>query len=207
VEIQQALARIAETVLKSSPLLAARVLIKQNRSSEALELLERELAIAGKYGHYRITWLFILKAMAHFQHKDHSAALSSLEQALELVDSENEVTAFVREGATMEKLLRLAQARAIAPALVSRLLAVFEFRRKNRPEPAPVSEALIEPLSERELEVLKHLNSYLSTPEIAGELTVSVNTVRTHIKNIYSKLEVHGRSEAVREARKLCLLG
>ncbi|MCX6036059.1 MAG: LuxR C-terminal-related transcriptional regulator [Chloroflexi bacterium] len=71
---------------------------------------------------------------------------------------------------------------------------------------APVSETLIEPLSERELEVLQHLNSYLSTPEIADELIVSANTVRTHIKNIYGKLGVHGRSGAVRRAKELALL-
>ncbi|MCJ7583818.1 MAG: LuxR C-terminal-related transcriptional regulator [Anaerolineales bacterium] len=65
---------------------------------------------------------------------------------------------------------------------------------------------MIEPLSERELEVLQQLNSYLSTPEIANLLVVSANTVRTHIKNIYGKLGVHGRSAAVRRAMELDLL-
>ena len=73
-------------------------------------------------------------------------------------------------------------------------------------EPGPAAEALIEPLSERELEILQHLNGPLSTPEIAEELVVSANTVRTHIKNIYGKLGVHGRSGAVRRARELRLL-
>lgn len=206
VEIQREVARKQETVFKSSPLLTARVLIKQSQSIEALVLLEREQANASKYGHYRNTWLLILKALAYFQQKDHSTALSSLKQALELAESENEVTAFVREGAAMEKLLRLAQARSIAPAFVQRLLSAFESRRKHKPEPALVTEALIEPLSERELEVLQNLNSYLSTPEIADLLVVSANTVRTHIKNIYGKLGVHGRSGAVRRARELGLL-
>ena len=106
----------------------------------------------------------------------------------------------------MEKLLRLAQARSISPAFVSRLLAAFESRRQHKPEPVSENEALIEPLSERELEVLRHLNSYLSTPEIADLLVVSANTVRTHIKNIYGKLGVHGRSGAVRRASGLGLL-
>jgi LuxR family maltose regulon positive regulatory protein len=206
VEIQQEAARKQETVLKSSPLLTARVLIKQSQSIDALVLLEREQANAGKYGHYRNTWLFILKALAYFQQKDHVAALNSLKQALELAESENEVTAFVREGAAMEKLLRLARAKSIAPEFVQRLLAAFESRRKHKPEPALVTEALIEPLSERELEVLQNLNSYLSTPEIADSLVVSANTVRTHIKNIYGKLGVHGRSGAVRRAMELGLL-
>ena len=205
-EIEQEAARKRETVLKSSPLLTARVLIKQSQSIEALVLLEREQANAGKYGHYRNTWLFILKALAYFQQKEHVAALNSLKLALELAESENEVTAFVREGAAMEKMLRLAEARSIAPAFVSRLLAAFEFRRKLSPEPVSVTETLIESLSERELEVLQHLNSYLSTPEIANLLVVSANTVRTHIKSIYGKLGVHGRSGAVRRAKELALL-
>jgi len=107
----------------------------------------------------------------------------------------------------MERLLRLPRARAIAPAFVSRLLAAFESRRKHNPGPALVTEALIEPLSGREREILQHLNGPLSTPEIAGELIVSANTVRTHIKNIYGKLGVHGRSGAVRRARELALIG
>jgi len=61
---------------------------------------------------------------------------------------------------------------------------------------------LIEPLSERELEVLRHLNGPLSTPEIAEQLVVSANTVRTHIKNIFGKLGVHGRSAAVWRAHE-----
>jgi LuxR family maltose regulon positive regulatory protein len=184
-----------------------RVLIKQGRSTEALVLLEHEQQNSSRYGYYRNTWFFILKALAYYQQKDHVAALNSINHALELARSENQVTAFVREGAAMEKLLRLAQSRAIAPAFVSRLLSAFESRRQQKPELAPVSETLIEPLSERELEVLQHLNSYLSTPEIADELIVSANTVRTHIKNIYGKLGVHGRSGAVKQAKELGLLG
>jgi len=206
VEIQQEVARKQETVLKSSPLLTARVLIKKSQSIEALVLLEREQANASKYGHYRNTWLLILKALAYFQQKDHSTALNSLKQALDLAESENRVAIFVREGVAMEKLLRLARAKSIAPEYVQRLLAAFESRRTHKPEPALVTEALIEPLSERELEVLQQLNSYLSTPEIANLLVVSANTVRTHIKNIYGKLGVHGRSAAVRQAKELGLL-
>ncbi|MCU0486608.1 MAG: LuxR C-terminal-related transcriptional regulator [Anaerolineales bacterium] len=71
----------------------------------------------------------------------------------------------------------------------------------------PEAEPLFEALSERELEVLRLLNGPLSTPEIAGQLVVSVNTVRTHIKNIYGKLGVHGRSAAVSKARQFGMLG
>ncbi len=168
--------------------------------------MEGEREDAFTYGVYRKTWLHILEAQAHFLLKDHAAALGSLKQSLELAEAENAVTSFVREGATMEKLLRLAQARSIAPAFVACLLAAFEVRRKHGPAPLPAAELLIEPLSERELEVLRILNGPLSTPEIAEQLVVSANTVRTHIKNIYGKLGVHGRSGAVRRARELALL-
>ncbi len=67
-------------------------------------------------------------------------------------------------------------------------------------------QTLTEPLSERELEVLKHPNGPMSTAQAAEQLTVSASTVRTHVKNIYSKLGVHGRYAAVRQARLLRLL-
>ena len=70
---------------------------------------------------------------------------------------------------------------------------------------APVSQALIEPLSERELEVLRLLGTELGGPDIARELTVSLNTVRTHTKNIYAKLGVNNRRAAVRRAAELDL--
>ena len=65
---------------------------------------------------------------------------------------------------------------------------------------------LLEPLSERELQVLRLLDSTLTSEEIAGELFVSVHTIRTHIRNIYGKLDVHGRIEAIQKARNLRLI-
>ncbi len=65
---------------------------------------------------------------------------------------------------------------------------------------------LIEPLSERELEVLRLLNSHLSVPEIAGEMLIAPSTLRTHIRNIFLKLDVHGRLEALQKAQQLGLL-
>jgi LuxR family transcriptional regulator, maltose regulon positive regulatory protein len=73
--------------------------------------------------------------------------------------------------------------------------------------PLAPAEPLDEPLSAGELKVLGYLPSNLSTPEIAGELYLSVNTVRTHIRHIYAKLAAHTRSEAVDRARSLGLLG
>jgi LuxR family transcriptional regulator, maltose regulon positive regulatory protein len=104
----------------------------------------------------------------------------------------------------MARLLQRAQVKGIAPKFTRQLLAAFQERVK--PGMVLKDELYVEPLSERELEVLHRLNSHLSVPEIAGELYVSANTVRTHIKNIYGKLGVHRRSLAVLRGRELGLL-
>jgi LuxR family maltose regulon positive regulatory protein len=162
--------------------------------------------------------VFALRALAYQAKGEILTAFVWLRQALELAEPENRVMSLVREGPAMENLLRLAKAKGISPSFTQRLLTVFEHRRATRANPASIAqtrnvpealnepEALIEALSERELEILQHLNSYLSTPEIADLLVVSANTVRTHIKNIYGKLGVHGRSGAVKRGRELGLI-
>ncbi len=77
---------------------------------------------------------------------------------------------------------------------------------RPRTDETPVGQPLIEPLSERELEVLRLLESDLDGPDIARELTVSLATVRTHTRNIYAKLGVNNRRTAVRRAAELGLL-
>jgi LuxR family maltose regulon positive regulatory protein len=98
----------------------------------------------------------------------------------------------------MASLLRAAAKQGIARNYVRRLLAAVT-------KDAPASQGLIEPLSERELDVLRLLGTDLDGPEIARELIVSLNTVRTHTKNIYAKLGVNNRRAAVRRARELDL--
>jgi LuxR family maltose regulon positive regulatory protein len=205
-EISQQLHRLQENGARIPPLLTARLLLRDNRADEAVVVLEQAQSEIEGQPSFDTVRIYGLRALAHQAKGNEKQALASLRQALELGEPENRVATFVREGAAMERLLRLARARAIAPAFVLRLLAAFESRRKHKPEPFLVTQALVEPLSERELNVLQHLNSYLSTPEIAGQLVVSVNTVRTHIKNIYGKLGAHGRSEAVSRGRDLGLL-
>jgi LuxR family maltose regulon positive regulatory protein len=205
-EIDQQKRRIHEIGVRYTNLLTARLLLRDNRPDEALVALEQELSHLKGQPSFDIVRIYGERALAFQIKGDEKQALASLRQALELAEPENRVATFVREGAAMEKLLRQARAKSISPKFVERLLVAFETRRKHKPGPAPVTEALIDPLSERELEILQHLNGPLSTPEIAGELIVSANTVRTHIKNIYGKLGTHGRSGAVRRARELNLL-
>jgi LuxR family maltose regulon positive regulatory protein len=102
----------------------------------------------------------------------------------------------------MESLLGVAARRGLAPAYVARL--------RRAPGRAPAEPqlpgALVDPLSDRELDVLRLLASELNGPEIARHLVVSLNTVRTHTKNIYAKLGVGSRRAAVRRGEQLGLL-
>ena len=103
----------------------------------------------------------------------------------------------------MVRLLRQAASRGTAPDYVRKLLEAFGVGQTLPPRLSP---ALVEPLSERELEVLRLLATDLTSTEMAQELVLSVNTVRSHIKNIYSKLDAHSRYEALARANELNLL-
>ena len=101
----------------------------------------------------------------------------------------------------MASLLRVAAKQGITLSYVHRLLAAV-----NKSEATPTQQGLIQPLSERELDVLRLLGSDLDGPDIARELTVSLNPLRTHTKSIYAKLGVNSRRAAVRQAAELNLL-
>ena len=150
--------------------------------------------------------LGVIQSEALLIKRNEPLALSSLKQTLEQAEPENWVAVFVREGAPMEKLLRLALAKSISPAYVQRLLSAFEARQKPKPAPAPGTEGLIEPLSERELEVLKLLAQGCSDKKIAETLVIARETVHKHLKNIYGKLDVHSRTAAIVRAREVKLL-
>jgi LuxR family maltose regulon positive regulatory protein len=108
----------------------------------------------------------------------------------------------------MAVLLQEAAKHGIAPNYVRQLLTATGRPQGYAPteDRTPVKQGLIEPLSERELEVLRLLATDLDGPEIARELVVSLNTLRTHTKNIYSKLGVNNRRAAIRRAEELDLL-
>jgi LuxR family maltose regulon positive regulatory protein len=160
--------------------------------------------------------ILVLQALAYQLYGDISAALVALQQALTLAEPEGYVRLFVDEGPPMAQLLLAAAKQSIAPSYVRRLLATFgQGEALSSPQILPAKQAasatqeqdnLIEPLSERELDVLRLLETDLSGPEIAQELMVSLNTVRTHTKNIFSKLGVNNRRAAVRRAEELDLL-
>ncbi|MGJ3253118.1 MAG: LuxR C-terminal-related transcriptional regulator [Elainellaceae cyanobacterium] len=148
--------------------------------------------------------------MARGARGDMAAAVSSLERALILAEPEGYVRIFAECGTPMRQLLREAMTRRITPTYTQRLLTATEaWGQQNQPSLLLYSSTpppLIEPLSQRELEVLRLLNTELSGPEIARELVVALSTVRTHTKRIYSKLNVTNRRAAVKRAVELELI-
>jgi LuxR family maltose regulon positive regulatory protein len=179
---------------------------------DAVALLQRLLDAAQAGGRIdRVIEILVLQALAYQHQDDMTAALVPLQRALALAEPEGYVRIFVDEGAAMAQLLREAARRRMMPSYISRLLAAFDGTQPQNTAPSPhptrpAAHALIEPLSERELEVLRLLSTDLSGPEIARKLIVSLNTLNTHTKNIYSKLGANNRRAAVRRAEELKLL-
>jgi LuxR family maltose regulon positive regulatory protein len=147
--------------------------------------------------------VLVLHALASQRHGDADTARESLARALELGEPEGYVRTFVDEGPPMATLLGAAAKRGPSASYAARLLGSPRAAPAARP---PTSDALVDPLSDRELDVLRLLASELNGPEIARHLVVSLNTVRTHTKNIYAKLGVGSRRAAVRRGEELGLL-
>jgi LuxR family maltose regulon positive regulatory protein len=191
----------------------ARVLIaryKTDRAEDdlhaALGLLWRLLQAAeggGRNG--SVIEILILQALAHRAQENQPLALASLGRALALAEPEGYIRIFVDEGEAMRLLIEK-QAR-IHDHPLSRYAdkLLVDFMKPAAPKMAAPKSATIEPLSERELEVLRLLRSELSGPDIAQQLIISLNTLRTHTKNIYNKLGVNNRRAAIRRAEELDL--
>ena len=161
----------------------------------------------GSASAYPGTWLgraFLLEALARDALGDQGAAASALERALDIAEPDGSVLPFVLHPAP-GLLERQARRRTAHAALIAEVLALLA---GNRAAPAPATgpRLPVEPLSESELRVLRYLPTNLAAPEIAGELYVSVNTVKTHVRNMYAKLGTRRRAEAVARARDLGLL-
>ncbi len=183
----------------------ARVLIAQGKPGEAMQLLERLLQQAEAQGRTRdAIEILALLALALQARGSTAEAGNTLAQAVLLAEPEGFIRTFVDEGEPMAKLLRHAASQGIAPQYTAKLLAAFD--GATGPV-SPASQPLVEPLSTRELEVLRLITAGLSNQEIADDLVVGVSTVKKHINNIYGKLEVGSRILAVARARELNLLG
>jgi LuxR family maltose regulon positive regulatory protein len=200
----------------SARLILARVRMAQGEWDQALELLTPLLRATEEAGgvHYVVVSLALQAITLHAQgHVEQ--ALTSLERALSIAEPEGYVRTFIDEGAPMAALLRQAVARGMMVEYCSRLLAALEQKTEQDGQRATAGPAslvdrssslLIEPLTEREMVILRLLATRLTSSEMAEHLVVSVHTVRSHIKNVYAKLHVHKRLEAVARGRELGLL-
>ncbi|MCB0257211.1 MAG: hypothetical protein KDI55_26115 [Anaerolineae bacterium] len=129
-----------------------------------------------------------------------------MQEALVIAEPGGYTRIFVDEGPPVARLLYEALARNIAPDYVRRLLAAFPIPEPVQIAPSDPQSATIEPLSERELEVLQLIAEGLTNPEIAARLFLTLNTVKVHVRNIYGKLDVHNRTQAIAKAAGLGLL-
>jgi LuxR family maltose regulon positive regulatory protein len=149
----------------------------------------------------------VIEAVAARRAGDAKAATRAMERALTLAEPEGYRRPFTRAGsATRELLVEHLDSGTACWSLVNELVAAADDRPVPAAPAAPAPPALAEPLTERELTILRYLQSILSNTEIAVELSLSVNTVKTHVRNIYRKLDAARRRDAVRRARELHLL-
>ncbi len=198
--------------------LLVRVLLALGNSEEALALAKRLLhwvEVAGLHG--CVVELHVLEALALQLQGDAPQALEALRQAITAGQAEGYVRVFVDEGQSVEGLLRQAQWRGVAPEYLRWLLAAFGAHAKHEGERPVVERAghyapvgpltLVEPLSPRELEVLRLVAEGRSNRGIADLLVVAPSTVKKHVSNIFGKLGVQSRTQCVARARELRLIG
>ena len=181
----------------------ARVLLAADSTDDARRLLERLLTAAEEGGRSgSAVEILVLLAVARSRGGDDAGATDALEEALVRAEPDGRPRVFLDELPALASLLRAIPASSAARPLADRVLTT------GAPDREPLArsgQGLVDPLSDRELEVLHLLRGDQSGPEIARSLHVSLNTLRTHTKRIFTKLGVNNRREAVRRAAELGL--
>ncbi len=188
-------------------IMLVRVLLAQKRYDEAHSLAERITTKAQEYGKkwLELEGLILLASILSAQGND-DQAFAHLETALSISEPQGCIRVFVDQGPPMAQLLYQALDHEISPEYIQQLLAAFPIDEPNGREIQKDQTGLIEPLSEREIEVLERMAEGLTYQEIAEELCISPHTVKTHSRNIYAKLDVGNRTLAVGKARTLGIL-
>lgn len=183
----------------------ARYLLNQGKVTETIELLKKLIVNLKKLGRtLLLIEAFLLQAQALEKVGDREEAAQAVLQALRLGEKGKCVRVFLSEGEPVAKLLEyLMELKLELPrTFVKKLLAEFNIDQALESE----KERTPEILSERELEVLRYIASGLSNKKIMAKLYISMSTVKTHLRNIYSKLDAHSRTEAIAKANQLNLL-
>jgi LuxR family transcriptional regulator, maltose regulon positive regulatory protein len=185
-------------------LLRARLMLASGSAADALEEIDETKPSASELEWSRRIEANVLEAVARRELNDRAGAAQAIEEALALAEADSFRRPFVDGGPAVQSLL-VEQIRRGTDhrSLVADLIAAFERRAAD----VSITKAeLLEPLSDRERAILRYLPTMMSNAEIASELFVSVNTVKTHLKSIYRKLGAARRREAVERARRLELL-
>jgi LuxR family maltose regulon positive regulatory protein len=191
------------------PLMQARILTAQGRPSEALVLVEeqRKQAEANRLPQ-RLLQVLAVESVVLFANDEKDKAVQELTEALTLAEPGGCIRLFVDEGAPMAQLLREAASRGVMPEYICKLLAAFVAEAQtieDKPD-LPLAQPLIEPLSQRELKVLRLIAGGLSNREIGERLFLALSTVKGYNQKIFDKLQVQSRTEAIARARELGLL-
>ncbi len=188
------------------PFSQARVHLAEQEPAKAIAVLEplRQQAQARAWQD-ELLKVMILQAVAHQAQNETKKAVQVLGEALTLAQPGGFIRLFVDEGQPMHQLLSVAASQGILPAYTDGLLAAFKGEVKSELPNLP-AQSLIEPLSEREVEVLQLIAEGLSNREIGERLFLALNTVKGHNRHIFAKLQVQRRTEAVARARELGLL-
>lgn len=182
----------------------ARVLLAQGRLRDALRLLSRLYEFAKAGGRTtRVMETLLLSALGLQAQGDMERSLESLKQALMIPHQGIYSRLFLDEGKPMAELLQLASSKSMCLDQTRALLAQFDVTQHQK---CATTQPLIELLSDRELEVLHYLATGMTNQAIADQLFVSLAAIKWHARNIYGKLDVKNRTQAVAKARKLNLL-
>lgn len=185
-----------------------RVFLALEQSNDAIELLNSLILRATSDERFdHVIEMYVLQACAYHLLGEEHTAISWITQALQLAEPEDYIRSFVDEGTIVAHLLsRLRQERqpTISPTYLDKLLMAFS--KNNSGEQQTMKPLLAEPLSDREQEVLSQLARGLSNQEIADHLVLSVETVKRHLSNIFLKLEVNNRTQAVIQAQNIGIL-
>jgi LuxR family maltose regulon positive regulatory protein len=200
-------------VRETAQIARARLTVARGEHDEALRLLEelrQSAEAAGRTG--KLIEILTLQALALWERNKKEQAVGTLTRALALAEPEGYVRTFVDEGAAMGDLLSAAledrqrNPSGAAGRVPARYLAKLMAALAQDAAAPSVDERLPEPVRERELEVLALIAAGKSNAEIARELFVSVSTVKTHINNLYRKLDARNRTQAVARAREMGVL-
>jgi LuxR family maltose regulon positive regulatory protein len=203
-----------EPLHEAEAITMVRLLLLRGKLEEANRWLDLFLGSAESGERWgRVIGLLIFRAMTLDAQGEREAAISAISRALAMAESQGYVRSFLDGGQQVAGLLWEAAQRGATPEYVDKLLSSFSTDEKpvvkmgsladSTDTPLPL---LLEPLSEREVEVLQLIADGLSNKEIAARLYLAPGTIKVHAHNIYSKLGVNGRTQAVAKARSLKLL-